>query len=124
MVSKLIHLLDHQDTDMHFAMLEVARNHLNGGRIQRTESPFTALVFASLKLAKRIVQEAVVSAAKTPKASEETRTNETLSQNVDSVVVEGDQGAEGDEKNANGEEPAADIASLNADGATVEKKVT
>jgi len=61
LVSKLIHLLYHEDTDMHFAMLEVARNHLNGGRIQRTESPFTALVFAALTLAKRIVREAVTS---------------------------------------------------------------
>jgi vacuolar protein sorting-associated protein 35 len=54
-VSKLIHLLNHQDTDVVYEMLTVARNHLSSGRANT--SAFIALVFASLKLAKRILGE-------------------------------------------------------------------
>lgn len=51
LVSKLIHLLDHSDTDVVFEMLTVARHHLSQ---QRSNQTYVAVVFASLKLAKRI----------------------------------------------------------------------
>eukprot|EP00980_Cylindrotheca_fusiformis_P010583 scaffold2353_cov134-Cylindrotheca_fusiformis.AAC.6 len=54
-VSKLIHLLNHEDTDVVYEMLSVARKHLSSGRANT--SAYTALVFSSLKLAKRIFDE-------------------------------------------------------------------
>jgi len=122
LVSKLIHLLDHQDTDIHFAMLQVARSHFNGERIQRTDSPFTALVFASLKLAKRIVQEA---AAEIPKASGGDAPNKPTTQNDDSGVLEGDQVAESGNENVEGEESAVGVEALaQPHVGRVEKSVT
>mmetsp|Transcript_118293 Transcript_118293/g.341957 ORF Transcript_118293/g.341957 Transcript_118293/m.341957 type:complete len:1440 (+) Transcript_118293:219-4538(+) len=59
LVSKLIHLLYHENTDIQFEMLGVARQHLGGGKIQRTVAAYEALVFASLKLAKRVFQEEI-----------------------------------------------------------------
>jgi vacuolar protein sorting-associated protein 35 len=53
MISKLIHLLNHSDTDVLYDMLIVTRNHLS----QRTASAHLALVFASFKLATRILDE-------------------------------------------------------------------
>ena len=122
LVSKLIHLLDHQDTDIHFAMLQVARSHFNGDRIQRTESPFTALVFASLKLAKRIVKEA---AAEIPTASGADAPNQPTTKNDDSGVLEGDQGAESGKGSVEGEEPAVGVeAAANPQVGRMEKSVT
>ena len=62
-VSKLIHLLDHADTDVFYDMLVVARNHLNSGVPERTKTAYSALVFASMKLARRI-HEAELAAEK------------------------------------------------------------
>jgi hypothetical protein len=59
LVSKLIHLLHHKDTDVHFEMLSVARRHLNAGKIERTATAYSALVFAGLKLARRILLEEI-----------------------------------------------------------------
>jgi hypothetical protein len=71
-VSKLIHLLDHSDTDVLFEMLTVARNHLNSGKRSRTNKVYSALVFASLKLAKRILAEEMGE----PTVKEEEKTTE------------------------------------------------
>lgn len=57
LVSKLIHLLSHKHTDVHFEMLSVARRHLHAGKIERTATAYSALVFAGLKLARRILLE-------------------------------------------------------------------
>jgi vacuolar protein sorting-associated protein 35 len=57
LVSKLIDMLDNPDTDVLYEMLTVARNHLNAGKKQRVGTAYVALVFASLKLARRINQE-------------------------------------------------------------------
>lgn len=87
LVSKLIHLLHHQDTNTHFAMLEVACRHLKSGKAQRTGPVFTALVFAGLKLAKRILLGAeaddIVSSSDNPTAEfpeqgEETKHDEEI----------------------------------------------
>jgi len=59
LVSKLIHLLNHKDSDIQFEMLSVARHHLDAGKIERTAVAYSALVFAGLKLAKRILLEEI-----------------------------------------------------------------
>jgi hypothetical protein len=57
LVSKLIDMLDHPDTDILYDMLVVARNHLNAGKRERVGTAYVALVVASLKLARRIFHE-------------------------------------------------------------------
>eukprot|EP00934_Nitzschia_sp_Nitz4_P001769 Nitzschia sp. Nitz4//scaffold89_size161592//113938//118236//NITZ4_002391-RA/size161592-snap-gene-0.178-mRNA-1//-1//CDS//3329559655//1769//frame0 len=81
LVSKLIHLLEHSDTDVHYEMLTVASHHLGNGKIERTGSAYVALVFAALSLVRRIVTEetkvetpAVESEEKTPEESEPAET--------------------------------------------------
>jgi vacuolar protein sorting-associated protein 35 len=59
LVSKLIDMLDNPDTDVLYEMLSVARNHLNAGKKQRVGTAYMALVFASLKLAKRIYKQEI-----------------------------------------------------------------
>lgn len=56
LLSKLIDMLDHSDTDVLYEMLAAARNHLNAGK-NRVSTAYMALVFASLKLTKRIYNE-------------------------------------------------------------------
>lgn len=56
LVSKLIDMLDHPNTDVLYEMLTVARNHLNTGK-KRVGTAYMAMVFASLKLARRIYNE-------------------------------------------------------------------
>jgi vacuolar protein sorting-associated protein 35 len=56
LVSQLLDMLDNPDTDVLYEMLEVARNHLNAGK-KRVGAAYMALVFASLKLARRIYRE-------------------------------------------------------------------
>ena len=56
-VSKLINLLDHPDTDVVYEMLAVARRHLGAGRRQRSAPAYESLVFAALRLAARILKE-------------------------------------------------------------------
>eukprot|EP00526_Cylindrotheca_closterium_P003190 CAMPEP_0113639908 /NCGR_PEP_ID=MMETSP0017_2-20120614/20942_1 /TAXON_ID=2856 /ORGANISM="Cylindrotheca closterium" /LENGTH=1521 /DNA_ID=CAMNT_0000551157 /DNA_START=182 /DNA_END=4747 /DNA_ORIENTATION=+ /assembly_acc=CAM_ASM_000147 len=74
-VSKLIHLLDHSDTDVVYQMLSVARNHLSSGRANA--SPYNAMVCASLKLANRIFDEQNPAASSEPAAKEdESKTEE------------------------------------------------
>ena len=54
LVSKLIHLLRHGNTDVYYEMLTIARKHLSS---QKVTQSLTALVFASLKLAKLVFEE-------------------------------------------------------------------
>jgi hypothetical protein len=56
LVSKFIGMLDNSDTDILFGMLNVARIHLSAGR-NRASTAHVALVFASLKLARRIFND-------------------------------------------------------------------
>ena len=56
LVSKLVHLLDHSDTDLLYSMLAVARTHLSAGGPKRTRQTFVAVVVASLNLVARIVE--------------------------------------------------------------------
>lgn len=59
-VSKFIGMLNNADTDVLFEMLNVARNQLNAGQnaARRSSSAHASLVFASLKLARRVYREA------------------------------------------------------------------
>jgi vacuolar protein sorting-associated protein 35 len=54
LVSKLVHLLHHEDTDVYYDMLNVARNHISQGGPQRTQQTLVAIVFAAVRLAQQI----------------------------------------------------------------------
>ena len=55
-VSKLVHSLEHNDTDTVYEMLIVARNHITqaGSGPQRVGQTLAAVVFAALRLARRV----------------------------------------------------------------------
>jgi hypothetical protein len=53
-LSKLVHLLDSDDTDLTFEMLSVARKHLSAGGEARNGQTLTAVVFATLRLANQV----------------------------------------------------------------------
>jgi len=54
LVSKLVHLLDNDDTDVVFGMLTVAREHINEGGQVRASQTLVSVVFASFRLAQRV----------------------------------------------------------------------
>ncbi|KAL7567971.1 hypothetical protein ACA910_019679 [Epithemia clementina (nom. ined.)] len=54
LVSKLVHLLDHENTDLVYNMLDIAREQIRRGGKMRASRTLIAVVFASLKLARRI----------------------------------------------------------------------
>lgn len=55
-VAKLVHLLNHDDTDTVFEMLQVAKNHITqvGSGPNRIGQTLVAVVFAALRLARRV----------------------------------------------------------------------
>jgi vacuolar protein sorting-associated protein 35 len=53
LVSKLVHLLDHEDPDVVFEMLQVARTYICVGGRHRASQTLVAVVFASVKLLRR-----------------------------------------------------------------------
>jgi len=56
-VSKLVHLLDHNDTSTLLEMLQVARNHICASNSpHRVGSTLSSVVFAALKLARRVFE--------------------------------------------------------------------
>jgi hypothetical protein len=56
LVAKLLHVLDHEDTDVTYQMLNVARKYLQPGGPERVSVTMPALVFASLKLLRQVQQ--------------------------------------------------------------------
>jgi vacuolar protein sorting-associated protein 35 len=54
LVSKLVHLLDHEDTDTLYEMLGVARDHIKRGDRYRSGQTLVAVVYAALRLARRV----------------------------------------------------------------------
>jgi hypothetical protein len=68
LVSKFIGMLDNADTDVLFEMLSIARKHMSVGQnaTQRSSFAHSALVFESLKLARRVSQEAREEASPSP----------------------------------------------------------
>ena len=68
LVSKFIGMLDNADTDVLFEMLSIARKHMSVGQnaAQRSSFAHSALVFESLKLARRVFQEAHEEASPSP----------------------------------------------------------
>ena len=81
LVSKLVHLLDHDDPDTLFEMLNVAKQHiLLGGRHRATQA-LIAVVFASVKLASRLLNSHLKVAtenASSTVASDEPKRNDAL----------------------------------------------
>ena len=74
-VSKLVHLLDHEDTDVVYEMLMVARQHINKGGKHRSSQTLVAVVFATFRLAQR-VHEHEHGIKKTPSEKQEPTENE------------------------------------------------
>jgi vacuolar protein sorting-associated protein 35 len=54
LVSKLVHLLDHEDTEIVYEMLVVARQHINAGGKNRVGQTLVAVVFAAFRLTQRV----------------------------------------------------------------------
>jgi hypothetical protein len=56
LVAKLVHVLEHEDTDVTYQMLNVARKYLQPGGAERVSVTMPALVFALLRLLERVQQ--------------------------------------------------------------------
>jgi Vacuolar protein sorting-associated protein 35 len=71
LICKLIHLLDHDDTDVVYDMLLVARQHINKGSTSRTGQTLVAVVFATFRLAQRVfeIEHGIPDAGKTKAAA-------------------------------------------------------
>ena len=111
LVSKLVHLLDHSDTDVLYEMLSVARNHLNSGKRQRTQSAYVALVFSALKLAKRILDEETKEEVKEEAPKEEEKQVETEEEGEAQATEANKEGAEEGEKSGDeGEKTSSEDA--------------
>ena len=122
MVSKFIGMLDYDDTDLLFEMLTIARKHMNTGQsaVQRASSAHAALIYASLKLARRVYREAheepspaenasgeeekigSVSSAEEPKTSTEKDDEEEATE--ETKVETAEEEADGETKEATAEE--------------------
>jgi vacuolar protein sorting-associated protein 35 len=74
LVSKLVHMLDHEDTDIAFQMLSVARNHLGMGGKSRVGYTLVPVVFSALRLVDRMYAEEYPP----PKPQEEEKTEEAV----------------------------------------------
>jgi vacuolar protein sorting-associated protein 35 len=74
LVSKLVHMLDHEDTDVAFQMLCVARSHLSMGGKSRVGYTLVPVVFSALQLVNRIYDEEYPP----PKPQEEEKTDEAV----------------------------------------------
>jgi hypothetical protein len=115
LVSKLIQLLDHSDTDVLYEMLAVARNHLNAGKRQRTNKPYVALVFALLKLARRIQKEEMGD-------TEPETKKESKKENEEEKVAEeeSEKPAENGEGDADADKTEAEVAEKDSEESKVE----
>lgn len=72
LVSKLVHLLDHEDTDTLYEMLVVARDHIKRGDQYRSGKTLVAVVFAALRLARRVFTIEQGPTKEEPKPADET----------------------------------------------------
>ena len=102
LVSKLVHMLDHEDTDVAFEMLSVARNHLSMGGKARAGYTLVPIVFSALRLADRIYAEEHPA----PKQDEE-KTEEEVT-NVPAVDDTTQESQQDEETETTPTEPAAD----------------
>jgi vacuolar protein sorting-associated protein 35 len=102
LVSKLVHLLDHDNSDTLFEMLKVARNHISqpGSGRQRLGQTLVAVVFASLRLARRFFD------AEQSKVVETETTSSNLDNKAGEIDNEKDSETQqgGNEKDSTGEE--------------------
>ena len=56
LVAKLVHVLDNEDTDVVYQMLNVSRRHIQPGGAARIKITFPAIVFSALELLRRVQQ--------------------------------------------------------------------
>lgn len=54
LVAKLVNVLDHEDTDVVYQMLNVARKHINSGGAERTTVSMPPIVFSAMRLLRRV----------------------------------------------------------------------
>ena len=57
LVCKLVHLLQHGDTDVLYELYSVARTHVSQGEQDRIQTTMVALVYAALRLVRRIFDQ-------------------------------------------------------------------
>jgi hypothetical protein len=109
LVSKFIGMLDNADTDVLFEMLSIARKHISVGHnaAQRSSFAHSALVFESLKLARRVFQEAHDEASPSAEvvvAENEKVNAENASEEETEAVASSEEPETSKEKNAEEEE--------------------
>jgi len=104
LLAKLIHLLHHDDTDMAYKMLVLAKQHLcRGGITARLRFTLPPIVFESLKLLKRVKKlemvDTMASTAAAPTPVEETKKEEEEQPKVEEEETkeEGENAEEGEE---------------------------
>lgn len=54
LVAKLVHVLDHEDTDVAYQMLNVVRKHITPGGAKRASMTLPPIIFAALTLLRRV----------------------------------------------------------------------
>jgi len=64
LVARVVHLMEHEDTDVQFMMYGFAKKNFTNGGKARMQHTFTPLVFASLNLARRVYAIELARAAK------------------------------------------------------------
>ena len=88
LVAKLMHVLEHEDTDVNYQMLNVARKYLQPGGPDRVSITMPALVFASLKLLRRVQQlEFPVCVKTTEKTDESTQEGQDNNKQTNSGTI-------------------------------------
>jgi vacuolar protein sorting-associated protein 35 len=109
LVSKLINLLDHEDTDVVYEMLSVAREHISLGGRERLSQTLVAVVFASLRLARRVfdAEHGLTTGTDEAKGEKESAPDEPASGNGEQSTKQEEKLDEGDETDEQPETVAA-----------------
>ena len=119
LVAKLVHVLDHEDTDVAYQMLNVARKHITPGGPKRAGMTLPPVIFAALILLRRVqaLEFPPPIASKTEKESKETsepdaKDAEAAEESTDALTSEdkGDASAEDQANAKDGEEEGAEVA--------------
>merc|ERR1712176_841577 len=137
LVCKLVHMLNHNDTDITYEMLAVARRYLEQGGPLRIRQTLVSVIFAALRLAQTLHQGEKPQVSKNPEAtgptetdnSEQAKTEEaekTAGENAELEAVANDVGEVGadEAKEADGEgaEGAAEKVEEETGGADASKE--
>jgi len=122
LVSKLVHLLHHEDTDVAYEMLSVARKHLSTGGKQRVGQTLIPVAFSALRLVARVY---AIEFPEVPSpAVEEEKTDESPSDVVNESTPEEEKEVETADKTEENpkEEPKEKTETTEDDGEKVEEE--